>query len=49
MSAEAMNEMAKAATERVKNELELGRRKLDIEEERLLKTGYTEEYKNFVE
>ena len=37
MSADAMNEMAKAATERVKNELELGRRKLDIEEERLLK------------
>lgn len=37
MSAEAMNEMAKAATERVKNDLELGGRKLDIEEERLLK------------
>ena len=37
MSAEAMNEMAKAATERVKNELELGNKKLDIEEERLLK------------
>ena len=37
MSAEAMNEMAKATTEKVKNELELGGRKLDIEEERLLK------------
>ena len=39
MSAEAMNEMAKATTERVKNDLELGSRKLDIEEEPPIVTG----------